>query len=387
MAINYSLLRKFYVPEFVFGERAINLTGKYVKRFHAQKILLVTDKGLAKAGWLKFIEDVLKSENLKYVVFDEVTPNPKDHTAMYGAEFLKKEKCDIIVALGGGSPMDCAKAIGIVSTNNKPVIEFEGVDEIEIPGLPLICLPTTAGTSADISQFAIINEAEMKRKFAIVSKKVVPDIALIDPLTTSTMPADLTAATGMDALVHAIEAYVSNANSLVTDFNALQAIKLVINNLQGAFCEPGNMLYRNNMMLASLLAGFAFSNAGLGLVHSMAHSLGGLLDLPHGECNSLLLNSVIDINFDIANERYYDIAKIFKPKITAKDKKSVKSILIDEIKKLEKKVGITYSLKNVGVKKTDIPALARNAYNDACLATNPKQVTIKEIEECFKHAF
>ncbi|RJP68907.1 MAG: iron-containing alcohol dehydrogenase [Ignavibacteriales bacterium] len=387
MAINYSLLRKFYVPEFVFGERAINLTGKYVKRFHAQKILLVTDEGLAKAGWLKIIEHVLKSENLKYVVFDEVTPNPKDYTAMYGAEFLRKEKCDIIIALGGGSPMDCAKAIGIVATNNKPVIEFEGVDEIEIPGLPLICLPTTAGTSADISQFAIINEFEMKRKFTIVSKKVVPDVALIDPLTTSTMPADLTAATGMDALVHAIEAYVSNANSLVTDFHALQAIKLVINNLPGAFCEPGNMLYRNNMMLASLLAGFAFSNAGLGLVHSMAHSLGGLLDLPHGECNSLLLTSVIDINFNSADERYYDIAKIFKPKITAKDKKSVKSILLDEIKKLEKKVGITYSLENVGVKKSDIPALARNAYNDACLATNPKQVTIKEIEECFKHAF
>ncbi len=387
MAINYSLLRKFYVPEFVFGERAINLTGKYVKRFHAQKILLVTDEGLAKAGWLKIIEHVLKSENLKYVVFDEVTPNPKDYTAMYGAEFLRKEKCDIIIALGGGSPMDCAKAIGIVATNNKPVIEFEGVDEIEIPGLPLICLPTTAGTSADISQFAIINEFEMKRKFAIVSKKVVPDVALIDPLTTSTMPADLTAATGMDALVHAIEAYVSNANSLVTDFHALQAIKLVINNLPGAFCEPGNMLYRNNMMLASLLAGFAFSNAGLGLVHSMAHSLGGLLDLPHGECNSLLLTSVIDINFNSADERYYDIAKIFKPKITAKDKKSVKSILLDEIKKLEKKVGITYSLENVGVKKSDVPALARNAYNDACLATNPKQVTIKEIEECFKHAF
>ncbi len=387
MAINYSLLRKFYVPEFVFGEGAINLTGKYIRRFQAQKIFLVTDKGLAKAGWLKIVEDILKSEDLKYVVFDEVTPNPKDKMVMLGAELLKKEKCDIIVALGGGSPMDCAKAIGIVTTNNKPVIQFEGIDEVEIPGLPLICLPTTAGTSADISQFAIISEIKKKRKFAIVSKKVVPDIALIDPITTTTMSPELTAQTGMDALVHAIEAYVSNANSTVTDFNALQAIKLIIHNLPHAYSEPLNAHCRNNMMMASLFAGFAFSNAGLGLVHSMAHSLGGLLDLPHGECNGLLLTTVIDINFDSADERYYNIAKIFKPKITAKDKKSVKAILIDEIKKLEKKVGITYSLKNVGVKKSDIPALAKNAYNDACLATNPRLVTKKEIEECYINAF
>lgn len=387
MAIDYSLLRKFFVPEFVFGEGAINLAGKYIKRFQAKKIFLVTDKGIAEAGWLKIVEDVLKSEMLKYVVFDEVTPNPKDYTVMLGAEALKKEKCDIIVAIGGGSPMDCAKAIGIVVTNNQQVIEFEGVDEVVIPGLPLICLPTTAGTSADISQFAIITETMKKRKFAVVSKKVVPDVALIDPLTTTTMSSKLTAETGMDALVHAIEAYVSNANSLITDFNALKAIELVKNNLQGAYLESNNMQYRNNMMMASLLAGFAFSNAGLGLVHSMAHSLGGLLNLAHGECNSLLLESVVEFNFISVPERYFDIAKVFDQKINDKNKTSAKEILIDEIKKLKNKVGINYSLKDVGVKKAAIPILAQNAFNDACLATNPRLVTQKEIEECYLNAF
>ncbi len=387
MATDFSLLRKFFVPEFVFGEGAINIAVKYIKRFQANKVFLVTDKGVANAGWLEIIENNLRAEKLKYIVFDEITPNPKDYTVMLGAEALKNEKCDIILALGGGSPMDCAKAIGIVVTNNKQVLEFEGVDEVDLPGLPLICLPTTAGTSADISQFAIINNTEEKRKFAIVSKKVIPDVALIDPLTTTTMSPELTAETGMDALVHAFEAYVSNASSLVTDLNALKAIELIIHNLPGAYLEPGNMLFRNNMMMASLLAGFAFSNASLGLVHSMAHSLGGSLNLPHGECNSLLLESVVDYNFDCVPERYYNIAKIFKPGIKAADKKSIKNILIGEIKKLKNKIGINYTLKDVGVKKEHIPALAKNAYNDACLATNPKLVKLKEIEECFYNAF
>jgi alcohol dehydrogenase class IV len=384
---DFSQLRKFLVPEFVFGEGALHLAGKYVKRFQASKVFLVTDKGIAEAGWLKILEDNLKSENLKYVIFDEVTPNPKDTEVMRGAEILKRENCDIVLALGGGSPMDCAKAISITSTNNDFVSEFEGIDEVRIPGLPLICIPTTAGTSADVSQFAIINNTTQQRKFGIISKLVVPDVALIDPETTTTMSPKLTAETGMDALVHAIEAYVSNASSAITDINALKAIELIVANLPGAYTEPQNMNYRNNMMMGSLLAGFAFSNASLGLVHSMAHSLGGSLDFAHGECNSLLLESVIDFNFDATPEKYSDITKIFNSKIKFTNQNDVKSILINEIGKLKNSIGINYTLKDVGVRKKDIKMLSQKALLDGCLATNPKLVSLKTIEECYNYAF
>lgn len=386
MTNDFSQLRKFLVPEFVFGENALYLTGKYVKRFQASKVFLVTDKGISKAGWLKKLEENLKEANINYVLFDDITPNPKDTEVMRGVENLKAEKCDIVVALGGGSPMDCAKAINISYTNNVDVVEFEGIDEVRIPGLPLICIPTTAGTSADISQFAIINNTNEQRKIGIVSKLTVPDVALIDPKTTITMYPKLTAETGMDAMVHAVEAYVSNASSPITDFNALKAIELIIANLPGAFAEPDNMLYRNNMMMASLLAGFAFSNASLGLVHAMAHSLGGSLDFAHGECNSLLLESVIKFNFDSAAEKYFNIARLFEPKLSSKDLNSSKDVLIGKINALKNSIGINYTLKDIGVNKNHIKMLAEKAIIDGCLATNPKLVSLQSLEECYQNA-
>ncbi len=387
MKTDFSQLRKFFVPEFIFGPGALNLTGQYVKRFKAKKVFIVTDEGLIKAGWLKKIISVFKKEKISFFVFDKVKPNPTDLTVEDGVKLLKKENCDILVALGGGSPMDCAKAIGIAFTNNKPVIKFEGVDEVKIPGLPLICIPTTAGTSADISQFAIITDTSKKRKFAIVSKKAVPDVALIDTSTTLTMSEELTIQTGMDALVHAFEAYVSNASSTITDYHALKAIEIIILNLPMVIKHPKNILYRNNMMLGSLFAGFAFSNAGLGLVHSMAHSLGGSLNLPHGECNSLLLETAIKFNFDSVPEKYTDIAKIFGLQNTSIKKTLIRDFLIARIKDFKQKIGIDYSLKNIGVKLSNLDILSKIAINDACLATNPKQVTLKDIRMCYEEAF
>lgn len=386
METDFSQLRKFLVPEFVFGEGAMHLASKYVKRFQGTKVFLITDKGVTEAGWVKLLEDDLKSENINYVLFDNITPNPKDDEVMNGAEILKREKCDIILVIGGGSPIDCAKGINLAYTNNVPVINFEGIDEVKIPGLPLICIPTTAGTSADISQFAIINDSKLHRKFAIISKLAVPDVALIDPFTTTTMSPELTAETGMDALVHAIEAYVSNASSPITDINALKAIELIIANLPCAYNEPYNMICRKNMMLASLLAGFAFSNASLGLVHAMAHSLGGSMDFAHGECNSLLLESVIEFNFDSAPEKYSDIARLFNISVKSKDHEEIKKALMEEIKKLKKSIGISYTLKDIGLTKDHIKQLAEKAIMDGCLATNPKLVSLKSIEDCYHNA-
>lgn len=386
MSKDMFLLRKFNVPEIVYGAEAINLAAKYIKRFQASRAFIVTDPGLKETGWVNKLEKNLKSEKINYAVFDNVTPNPKDSEVMLGAEMLKREKCDIVLALGGGSPMDCAKAINITYTNDVSVNNFEGIDEVKTPGLPLVCIPTTAGTSADISQFAIITQTEQKRKFAIVSKLVVPDVALIDPETTLTMSQKLIAETGMEALVHAVEAFVSNASSTLTDINALKAIELISANLKEAYQDPQNRTYRYNMMTASLLAGMAFSNAGLGLVHALAHSLGGTKDFAHGECNAILLQAVIDYNFDSAAEKYFEIAKIFRPSIEIKDISESKDILIESISILKKGIGIDYSLKDIGVVKKDIKVLAEKAMMDGCLATNPKQVSLESIEECFIHA-
>ena len=282
--------------------------------------------------------------------------------------------------------MDCAKGIGIVVSNGRHILEYEGVDRIPMPMPPLICLPTTAGTSADLSQFAIINDTERQFKIAIVSKSAVPDVALIDPETTTTMSPYLTACTGMDALVHAIEAYVSNASSPLTDLHALEAIRLVARHLLHAIAEPEDRIARNGMMLASLEAGLAFSNASLGAVHAMAHSLGGLLDLPHGECNALLLEHVIDFNFPVAAERYGAIATALGIPAAALSPDEMRLRLVADIRELRVKAGIVSSLSQAGVTPGILPDLAQKAMLDACMVTNPPRPEQGDIEAIYERA-
>ncbi len=379
-------LRKFVVPEFVYGVGALTQIGRYARNFGAQKALVVTDPGVVRAGWVEKALGSLNAENIPWVIFQDITPNPKDYEVAAGVRFFRDNGCDIIVAVGGGSPMDCAKGIGIAFANEKGVLEFEGVDEVQMPGPPLICVPTTAGSSADVSQFAIINDTDRKLKIAIISKTVVPDVALIDPETTTTMPAELTAATGLDALVHAMEAYVSNASSPITDLNALAAIPLLIGNIVPAIENPHDMVCRNNMMMGSLLAGLAFSNASLGLVHAMAHSLGGLLGLPHGMGNALLLNHVVDFNYASAPERYDRIGQamgIDMNRIVAGKRKDA---LLNAIVALRESTGIRTSIGALGVTREDIHRLSINAFNDPCLVTNPRQANVQEIERIYEMA-
>jgi len=377
-------LRKFVTPEIVLGEGALSLIGQYATNFGARKVLMVTDHGVRSAGWADAVQKMLKEEGISHVVFDNVTPNPKDHEVMAGADVYRAENCDVIVVVGGGSPMDCAKAIGIVATNNRHVLDFEGMDEVLIPGPPLLCIPTTAGTSADVSQFAIITDTARQVKIAIISKTMVPDVALIDPVTTTTMPTELTAATGMDALVHAVEAYASNASSPLTDLNALEAIRLVHRHLSGAAREPRNMQHRNGMMLGSLLAGLAFSNAGLGLVHSMAHALGGRLDLPHGDCNAILLESVVRFNFPAAAGRYRAVGRAMGLHMEGSVSDGEK--LAEALAHFRREVGIDQRLGLLGVTPAHIPDMARKAFHDPCLATNPAQPTVRDIEVIYEEA-
>ena len=379
-------LRKFVAPEFIFGPDAMQLVGRYLQNFGARKVLIVTDNGVIESGWADQLMGLISEADIDFSLFSALSPNPRDHEVMTGAEQYVREKCDIIVAIGGGSAMDCAKGIGIVSTNRQDISVFEGIDMVPEPGPPLICIPTTSGTSADVSQFAIISVPGLTKKIAIVSKTVVPDVALIDPKTTTSMSPYLTACTGIDALVHAFEAYVSTANSPLLDLHALEAIRLIHTYLPQVMEKPDDLELRSQMSLASLQAGLAFSNASLGAVHAMAHSLGGLLDLPHGECNAILLNHVVAFNFPQAAERYARVGEVMGLSLGGQTAQEIKKSVVNEIIELKKKVGISSCLGERGAKLGDIPQLAAKAMADPCMVTNPRIPTQRDIEVIYEEA-
>lgn len=379
-------LRKFVAPEFIFGEGAIGLAGRYAHNFGAQKVLIVTDPGVILAGWANEVQRNLDAEGISSSIFSTVSPNPRAEEVMVGAEFYRAENCDVIIAVGGGSPMDCAKAIGIVATNRRHILSFKGVDRVPIPGPPLICIPTTAGTAADVSQFAIISDQQEKVKEAIISKTTVPDVALIDPATCLTMDSSLTACTAIDALVHAVEAYGSTANAPMFDLHALEAIRLISANLEKVLATPDDLELRGKIMLGSLQAGLAFSNSSLGAVHAMAHSLGGYLDLPHGECNAILLNHVMEFNYPQVAERYKEIGKALGLPMDKLGSRESKTAILTEIIRLKHSVGITTTLKQRGATSSDIPQLARKALEDPCMITNPRIVAQRDIEVIYEEA-
>lgn len=378
--------RKFVAPEYVFGVDSRLMAAKYCKKLGGRKVFIVTDNVLKNTAWFKEVESSLQQHLIDYYVFSEVSPNPRDFEVMQGKKEYKENECNLILALGGGSVIDCAKGIGIVSTNHDHIHKYEGVDMIDKPMPPLICIPTTGGTSADVSQFAIINHTENKYKFAIISKAVVPDVALIDPYVLTSMDPFLTACTGMDALSHAFEAFVSNAHSAFTDLYSLEAIKLIFENLQYCVENPDDIQVRGKIMLASLYAGLAFSNASLGCVHSLAHSLGGYLDLPHGECNAILLPHVVDYNFETEAARYSKIAQTISMPISGKNSKEIKAGFIDYLISFKNSVGIKSTLKNNGVTADITPILATRAIKDPCNATNPKPPVKEDLITIYNEA-
>lgn len=378
--------RKFVAPEYVFGVDTRLMAGIFCKKLGGRKILLVTDQGIRNTPWLAEIEQELKKQLLAYTVFSSISPNPRDYEVMNGKKIYEENKCNLILALGGGSVIDCAKGIGIVSSNQGMIHDYEGIDMINKPMPPLICIPTTAGSAADVSQFAIINNTEEKYKFAIISKAVIPDVALIDPFLLSSMDSFLSACTGIDALSHAVEAYVSNANSAFTDLYALEAISLVINNLHNSIVRSDDMQARGRMMLASLYAGLAFSNASLGTVHALTHSLGGYLDLTHGECNAILLPHVVAFNFDSVPERYIKIAEIIGMPVAHAHPKDIKKAFVERLIELKQSVGLNTTLKDKGVSNDIIPHLAAKAIKDPCNATNPKAPNCDDLKVIYTEA-
>ncbi len=379
-------MRKYVTPEIIFGSGARHFVGKYAQQFMASNVLLVSDRIVAATPWLKDVQNSLDDAGIVYQTFTDVSPNPRAEEVMAGTEVYNANGCDVIVAVGGGSPMDCAKAIGIVSSNRQNVLNFEGVDRISMPVPPLIFVPTTAGSSADVSQFCIITNRQALKKIAIVSKAIVPDVALIDPETTLSADHFLTACCGVDALTHAIEAFVSTGSGVLTDSESIEAIKLIHQYLPAVLKDPDNVELREKVMLGSMKAGLAFSNASLGAVHAMAHSLGGTLDLAHGECNAMLLDHVVAFNFDSSPERFKVIAGALAMDIRGLNSRELKNALMAEIAAFKLEVGITQHLNQKGVTSSDVPVLSGKALTDACMLTNPRKASKRDVEVIFEEA-
>lgn len=377
-------LRKFVAPEFVFGSGALELAGQYAANAGASRVLVVSDPGVKAAGWTGRVTASLDRAGLEHGEYLGVTPNPRDTEVDAGLAAWQALDCDVIVAVGGGSVMDCAKGIGILAANPGPIHRYKGADRIEFPPPPLICIPTTSGSSADVSQFAIITDTSEHSKMAIVSKVIVPDLALIDPSTLVTMGPDLTFATGMDAMVHALEALVSNAASPFTEMHALEALRLIPAHLVEAIRDPGNMFHRSEMMRASLEAGLAFSNASLGAIHAMAHALGGLLDLPHGDCNTRLLYHVVAMNHPHASSKY---RQGFMAMGMPPGEPDGLVWFGNFLGAFSRDAGFAVTMPGERPDRATLGRLAALALGDPCMVTNPFRPEPGELEDVYARIF
>lgn len=379
-------LLKFVSPELVFGNRARLLASRYAKNLGAKKVFIVTDPGIIKTGLVSELSEFLTNENKEYEIFSDLTVNPKDYEIMDGADKFLESQSNFIIALGGGSVLDCAKGIAMVATNKKHILDFVGVDKVDVPLPPLVCIPTTAGSGADISQFAVVSDTVNNLKKVIVSKSIIPDVSLIDPSTTLTADYDLTLVSGIDAAVHVAESYVSNASASFTDLIALDTLKSIGQYLPNALYDPGNLFYRSKVMAAATQAGLCFSNTGLGLVHAMAHVVGGFYDLVHGEINAALFPYVLEYNFDAEPKKYLKIAEAFDLKFHNLAFSEQKDVIVEYFINLKAELGLKDGIKRLGVKEKDIPQMAPYVMHDPCIVTNPRKPTVSDIEEVLYNA-
>ena len=378
---------KFFMPAIsLMGADCLKDAGDQVEELGFKKALIVTDKVLGQIGIVKKVTDVLDNKNIEYAIYDETKPNPTVKNVNDGLALLKEKECDFVISLSGGSAHDCAKGIALLATNGGEIKDYEGVDKSKKPQLPMVGINTTAGTGSEMTLFAIITDEERHIKMALVDKHLTPIIAVNDPMLMLAMPKSLTAATGMDALTHAIEAYVSTAATPITDACAEKAIELISNYLVNAVENGQDVEARDMMAYAEYLAGMAFNNASLGYVHAMAHQLGGFYNLPHGVCNAILLPHVQEYNKSTSASRLAKIAKIMGGNIEGLTDEQGADLCIDMIKSLSQTIGIPEGLGVLGVKESDFETLATNALNDACSLTNPRKGNLEEVIAIFKKA-
>lgn len=366
------------------GKGAVAAVANEAKGRGFKKALVCSDPDLIKFGVTKKVTDVLDGAGLAYELFSDIKPNPTIQNVQAGVGAFKKSGADYLVAIGGGSSMDTAKAVGIIINNPEfaDVRSLEGVAPTKKPSVPIIAIPTTAGTAAEVTINYVITDTEKDRKMVCVDPHDIPVVAVVDPDMMSTMPKSLTAATGMDALTHAIEGYITKGAWTLSDMFHLKAIEIISESLRGAVENTPEG--REGMALGQYVAGMGFSNVGLGIVHSMAHPLGALYDTPHGIANAIILPTVMEYNAPTTGEKYRDIAKAMGVKDTENmSQEEYRKAAVDAVKQLSKDVGIPDNLKDI-VKPEDIPFLAQSAYDDACRPGNPRDTSVEEITELYK---
>ncbi|AMH00968.1 L-threonine dehydrogenase [Serratia liquefaciens] len=377
----------FFIPSVnMIGSGCLDQAAKTLKQQGLRQALIVTDKVLNNIGVVAQVQQLLAAQQIESCVYDGTHPNPTTSNVKQGLALLQEHQCDCVISLGGGSPHDCAKGIALLATNGGDIKDYEGVDRSAKPQLPMIAINTTAGTASEMTRFCIITDEARHIKMAIVDKHVTPILSVNDPHLMAGMPKGLTAATGMDALTHAIEAYVSSAANPITDACALKAVTMIAESLRDAVADGSNMQARENMAYAQFLAGMAFNNASLGYVHAMAHQLGGFYDLPHGVCNAVLLPHVQEFNASVCASRLKDIAAAMGLDVSYLNDQQGAAACIAAIRLLAQDVGIPAGLRDLQVKEQDLDTLATNALKDACGFTNPIQATHAQIVAIFRAA-
>ncbi|MCV7208288.1 iron-containing alcohol dehydrogenase [Mycolicibacterium canariasense] len=381
-----SRLLKFHAPEIVFGLDSMAEAAHAALRLGGLRPLLVTDPGLIEAGWVDELVRHLRDQGVAVKVWSALTPNPKDHEITAGHEFYRTHGCDVLIALGGGSVIDAAKGIAILSANGGDILDYAGVDKATMPIPPLVVLPSTSGTGADVSQFCIVTDTTRNTKITILGRALVPDITVIDPRLLTTMPEWLNAATGLDALTHGIEAFVSLGHNQLTDHHALRSVVMVTENLVTTIERPQDMSARVLMAQAALEAGLAFTNAILGAAHAMSHQVGGLLDLPHGVINGVLLPHVVRFNAEADPAPFATIAACLGIADQRAPQLESALALADRLQELARQVGVPRGLAELGVREEDVPVLAHNAMADACITTNPRAADEAQLRALFRAA-
>ena len=373
-----------------FGAGSRSILPKEISRRGFKKTWVVTDKDLVKAGVTGKVLILLDEGNIPYEVYSEIKQNPTIANVQGGVAAFTRSGADLIIAVGGGSPIDTAKAIGMIASNpeHADVRSLEGMAATKNHSIPIIALPTTAGTAAEVTINYVITDEDRVKKMVCVDPNDIPMIAIIDPELMLSMPKELTAATGMDALTHAIEGYITKGAWEMTDFLELKAISLIAKHLRNAVNNPSDIDARSGMALAQYIAGMGFSNVGLGIVHSMAHPLGALYDTPHGVANALLLPYVMEFNALAAGQKYKEIAfAMGLISIESAHADDTTRAVIEAVRQLSKDIGIPQKLWEIGVKKEDLEKLAEAAFNDVCTPGNPRDVTVADILDIYRKAY
>ncbi|MGF1771708.1 iron-containing alcohol dehydrogenase [Vibrio wakamikoensis] len=357
-----------------------------IKNQEFKKVLIVTDSVLSEVGLVKKVTCELEKRDIEFHVFDGTQPDPTINNVEQGLDELSKHRSDLIVSIGGGSPHDCAKGIALVATNGGSIRDYEGLNIASKPAMPLISINTTAGTASEMTMFCVITDPVRGKKMAIIDQKVTPLISVNDPQLMLAMPASLTAATGMDALTHAVEAYVSVAANPITDTVALKAIEMIATYLPKCVDNGNDIEAREQMAYAQFMAGVAFNNALLGYVHAMAHQVGATYHLPHGVCNAILLPHVQRFNAPANPTKFAEIAKAMGKDIDGVDIEQASLLAADAMAELAQRTGIPAKLSDLGVDGNDIEMLASKTLEDVCCMTNPRQASKKQIKEIFEAA-